>query len=220
MKQLVLDIHLDAPPTLENFFVGDNAPLLASLRAVALGQQQGHIYLWGTAGTGRSHLLRATCAAASAARYLPISALVDGVPPSPALVAVDDVHRLGGSTQIALFNAFNRARENGQTLLLAGDRAPAALALREDLRTRISQCLSFEIEPLTDAARTAILSTLAAQRGLRLDGDVVNYLMRHGRRDMPSLVHTLDALDLASLERKRAITLPLLRELMQDKLTI
>ncbi|MCB1937629.1 MAG: DnaA regulatory inactivator Hda [Rhodocyclaceae bacterium] len=220
MKQLVLDIRLDAPPTLDNFFVGDNAALLASLRAVASGQQRGHIYLWGERCAGRSHLLRATCAAANAARYLPVSALVDGVPPRPALVAVDDVHRLGGSTQIALFNAFNRARENGQTLLLAGDRAPASLVLRDDLRTRISQCLSFEIQPLTDTARAAILSALATQRGLRLDGDVVSYLMRHGRRDMPSLVHTLNALDLASLERKRAITLPLLRTLLQSELTI
>jgi DnaA family protein len=61
---------------------------------------------------------------------------------------------------------------------------------------------------------------LATQRGLRLDGDVINYVMRHGRRDMPALLHTLDALDRASLERKRAITLPLLRELMRAGLTI
>ncbi|MCB1961121.1 MAG: DnaA regulatory inactivator Hda [Rhodocyclaceae bacterium] len=220
MKQLVLDIHLDAPPTLDNYFVGDNAALLASLRALALGEHDGHLYLWGEPSAGRSHLLRATCAAAEAARYLPISALVDGVPSRPALIAIDDVHRLGDSSQIALFNAFNRARENGQTLLLAGDRPPSTLKVREDLRTRISQCLSFEIQPLTDTARTAILSALAAQRGLRLDGEVLRYLMRYGRRDMPSLVHTLDALDHASLERKRPITPTLLRELMQSGLDI
>ncbi|KAA3652661.1 MAG: DnaA regulatory inactivator Hda [Proteobacteria bacterium] len=219
MKQLVLDIRLDAPPTLDNYFAGDNAALVAALAATAQGQGMGHLYLWGAAATGRSHLLRATCAAAGGV-YLRAEAVGDTLPDTPGLLAVDDVHQLGEPAAIALFNAFNRAREHRQTLLLAGDQPPLALQLREDLRTRIGQCLGFEIQPLTDAARSAILSTLAAQRGLRIDGDVVTYLMRHGRRDMPSLLSTLDALDRASLVRKRPITLPLLREMMQSGLDI
>lgn len=219
MKQLVLDIRLDAPPTLDNYFAGDNAPLVAALEATAQGQGMGHLYLWGAAATGRSHLLRATCAA-SGGVYLRADEVGTTLPDTPGLLAVDDVHRLGDAAAIALFNAFNRAREHRQTLLLAGDQPPLALQLREDLRTRIGQCLGFEIQPLTDAARSAILSALATQRGLRIDGDVVSYLMRHGRRDMPSLLTTLDALDRASFERKRPITLPLLREMLQSGLDI
>ncbi|TVO59738.1 DnaA regulatory inactivator Hda [Denitromonas halophila] len=219
MKQLVLDIRLDAPPTLENYFAGDNAALIAALQATVQGQGMGHLYLWGAPATGRSHLLRAACDACQGA-YLNAREVGNTLPGSPALLAIDDINHLGNDAAIALFNAFNRARENGQTLLLAGDLPPRALSLREDLRTRIGQCLGFEIQPLTDAARSAILSTLATQRGLRIDGDVVTYLMRHGRRDMPSLLSTLDALDRASFERKRAITLPLLREMLQSGLDI
>ncbi|MCZ4303700.1 DnaA regulatory inactivator Hda [Zoogloeaceae bacterium G21618-S1] len=219
MKQLVLDIRLDAPPTLENYFAGDNAALIAALQATAQGDGMGHLYLWGAPATGRSHLLRASCGAGQGT-YLNAREIADTLPTTPALLAIDDVHQLSESGAIALFNAFNRARANGQTLLLAGDQPPLALSLREDLRTRIGQCLGFEIQPLTDAARSAILSTLAIQRGLRIDGDVVTYLMRHGRRDMPSLLTTLDALDRASFERKRAINLPLLREMLQSGLDI
>jgi DnaA family protein len=219
MKQLVLDVRLDAPPSLDNFFAGDNPALMATLEALARGEPTGHLYLWSAPAMGRSHLLRASAAAHADGAYLGPAQVAEPLPGN-ALLAIDDVHRLDDTGAIALFNAFNRAAGRGQTLLLAGDAPPRALALREDLRTRIGQCLAFEIQPLTDASRTAILSALAVQRGLRLDGDVVGYLMRHGRRDMPALLHTLDALDRASLERKRPITLPLLRDLMQAGLTI
>lgn len=223
MKQLVLDIRPDAPPTLDNFVVGGNAELVATLRGIT--DLAGHLYLWGPAGSGRSHLLRATLAVAAAAgrttAYITAADVGDELPQTPGLLlAVDDVHALAPAAQIALFNAFNRSRPLGQTLLLAGVDAPRNLALREDLRTRIGQSLIFEVRPLDDESRTAILATLAARRGLRLADEVIDFLMRHGRRDLPSLLAVLDALDTASLERKRAVTLPLLREMMQAGLDI
>ncbi|QID18451.1 DnaA regulatory inactivator Hda [Nitrogeniibacter mangrovi] len=219
MKQLVLDIRLDAPPRLGNYFIGDNRPLLAALDALVRGEPTGHLYLWGQPATGKSHLLRAVAAEAADTGYLGAAEVAEPLP-AHRILAIDDIEHLDDAAAIAVFNAFNRAAAQGQTLLLAGDAPPRELKLREDLRTRIGQCLAFEIQPLTDAARSAILSTLATQRGLRLDGDVIGYLMRHGRRDMPSMLHTLDALDRASLEHKRAITLPLLRDLMRTGLDI
>lgn len=234
MKQLVLDIRPDAPPTLDNFVVGGNEELVATLGAIAAPSAApsvattgaplpGHVYLWGPAGSGRSHLLRGTLAAATGRPTACIAAAEVGreLPQTQdLLLAIDDVDRLGDDAQIALFNAFNRSRSLGQTLLLAGKDAPRQLALREDLRTRIGQCLIYEVRPLDDESRAAILATLATRRGLRLADEVIDFLMRHGRRDLPSLLAVLDALDNASLERKRAVTLPLLREMMQAGLDI
>ena len=76
------------------------------------------------------------------------------------------------------------------------------------------------MQPLDDASRAAFLTTLAERRGLRLADEVVDFLLRHGRRELSSLRGVLDALDAASLERKRPITLPLLREMMQQGLEI
>lgn len=220
MKQLVLDIRPDAPPTLGNFVAGGNDELLAALATLPA-----HVYLWGPHGSGRTHLLRAAVTAAAAvgraALYVRAADAGGALPQTTdALVAVDDLHALDADAQIALFNAFNRARRNGQTLLLAGDAPPLQLALREDLRTRVGQCLVYEVRPLDDEARAAILRTLAERRGLRLADEVTDFLLRHGRRDVPSLLAVLDALDAASLERKRAVTLPLLREMMQTGLEI
>lgn len=228
MKQLVLDIRSDAPPTLDNFVVGANSELVASLSLLATDRSllpARHLYLWGTSGKGRSHLLQAAVAVAAAngrqTHYLNADTVRDALPETPdALLAIDDIDRLRPEAQIALFNAFNRARLNGQSLLLAGLQPPLALALREDLRTRIGQSLIFEVQPLDDDSRAAILATLAERRGLRLADEVVNFLMRHGRRDLPSLLAAFNALDAASLEQKRPITLPLLREMMQQGLAI
>ncbi|PLX72002.1 MAG: DnaA regulatory inactivator Hda [Azoarcus sp.] len=228
MKQLVLDIRSDAPPTLDNFVVGANSELVASLSLLATDRSllpARHLYLWGTSGKGRSHLLQAAVAVAAAngrqTHYLNADTVRDALPETPdALLAIDDIDRLRPEAQIALFNAFNRARLNGQSLLLAGLQPPLALALREDLRTRIGQSLIFEVQPLDDDSRAAILATLAERRGLRLADEVVDFLMRHGRRDLPSLLAAFNALDAASLEQKRPITLPLLREMMQQGLAI
>ena len=230
MKQLVLDIRPDAPPTLENFVAGANAELVAmlSLQAslVTAGQLPArHLYVWGAPGSGRSHLLRATVAMAREhgrpTHLLAAEDVEDGLPETAgALVAVDDIDQLSPDAQIGLFNAFNRSRGNGQSLLLTGPVAPLGLRLREDLRTRIGQCLIYEVQPLDDDSRATILATLAERRGLRLADEVVDFLLRHGRRELSSLLAVLDALDAASLERKRPITLPLLREMMQQGLEI
>lgn len=228
MRQLVLDIHPDSPPTMDNFVVGANIELLAALALLATDRTllpAPHLYLWGASGNGRSHLLQAAVRLAAdggrATHYLGADTIGDTLPETAdALVAIDDIDRLRPDAQVALFNAFNRARLNGQSLLLSGPVAPLGLAVREDLRTRIGQSLIFEVRPLDDDSRAAILSTLAERRGIRLTDDVVDFLLRHGRRDLPSLLATFDTLDAASLELKRPITLPLLREMMQRGLAI
>lgn len=230
MKQLLLDIRPQTPPTLENFVVGANAELVSALGlltspATATQLPTRHLYLWGTPGCGRSHLLRGAIAGARAlgrpTHLLAAADIEDALPDTrDALVAVDDVDQLAPAAQVALFNAFNRSRGSGQALVLAGPCAPLMLQLREDLRTRIGQSLIFEVQPLDDASRAAILTTLAERRGLRIADEVVEFLLRHGRRDLATLRAVLDALDAASLERKRAVTLPLLRELIQHGLQI
>lgn len=225
MKQLTLDLRGDAPPVLENFVAASNADLLASLyEAVPVAEVPQHIFLWGDAGSGRSHLLRSVVtAAAQAGRpacYLQAVDVGATLPEAPGLLlAIDDVEALGPDAQIALFRAFNGARAQRMTLITSGCAAPLHLHLREDLRTRIGQSLIFEVKALTDTDREAILAAQAATRGLRLEPEIVQYLLRHGRRDLTSLLRTLDALDAASLERKRAITLPLLREVLQRDLS-
>lgn len=222
MTQLLLDLLPTQAPSFENFIAGANDELLARLRLLAQPGCFDAIYLWGPAGSGKSHLLAAT--AALALRRRPALLLADRpaasafAAPTGGLLIVDDVDKLDADAQIALFRIFNTARMVGLGLLLAGQQAPAKLELREDLRTRIGQTLIYEVRTLNDEQKADALRRHALERGLRVDEGLVRYLLSHGRRDLPSLMAVLDHLDRATLERQRPATLPLLKEALQLQL--
>ena len=219
MKQLLLDITPPPAPTLDNFVPGRNAELVVALYALANGSSnERFIYLWGADGSGRSHLLRAVVDAARRNGRLTawFDARADAFDAADhALCAVDDVHLLGTEAQIALFNLHNRIHAGSGALIASGNAAPAQLALRADLVTRLASGLVYQVHGLDDEEKSAALRRHADARGFRLSREVADYLLRHARRDMPSLLALLDALDRYSLETKRAITLPLLRELLE-----
>jgi DnaA family protein len=195
MKQLALGISPPPKPTLDNFVPGANAELLARLRELRSGTfAESVLYLWGESGSGKSHLLQASAAAHAA----------------------DDVETLDEASQIGLFNAINEARQSGGVVLAAGNAPPAQLPLRADLKSRLAWGLVYQVKPLDDEERAAYLRAEAARRGMQLPDEVVAYLMTHMRRDLRSLAAILDRLDQVSLELKRPITLPLLREALKE----
>jgi DnaA-homolog protein len=219
MRQLTLDVRPEVPVLLDNFVIGDNAGLLAALHAQIAARDGSWLYLWGDLGSGRSHLLQAAITEASLAGrntcYL-TAGQGSFLQMEPGLVAaLDDVDQFDADSQAALFRALIQARDAQGTLILAGNAPPQYLALREDVRTRIGQALIFEIHPLEDTDKGILLLQRAKARGMLLDADIVEYLMRHGRRDVPWLMSVLDALDEASLTLGRPITLPLLQEILQ-----
>jgi DnaA family protein len=220
VKQLTFDFVAPAAPTLDLFVAGRNAELVERLRALAVPGGERFIYLWGSTGSGRTHLLESALALLRAAtrttRYVgcgPQSAFSEALLDADAL-AVDDVDRLDEAGQIALFNMYNALRERGKTLLAAGNAPPVQLALRPDLVTRLSWGLVYQVHALTDAEKAEALAHHAAARGFSLQPEVRQYLLTHVRRDMATLLAMLDALDRYSLEAKRAVTVPLVRELL------
>lgn len=222
--QLLLDLKPKQLPTLDNFVAGPNIELVGRLQGLASGRNFDALYLWGSKGSGKSHLLSATAGFAEGKRPILLQHGADTtgtlIAPTGALLLIDDIERLDADAQVALFRMFNSARMIGLAILLSGARPPLELELREDLRTRIGQCLIYEVRPLSDEEKGAALHRHALLRGMRLDENVVQYLMRHGRRDLPSLMAILDGLDRASLVQKRQPTLPLLRELLQSSLEL
>lgn len=222
MKQLALTLAPPPEPSLDNFYPGRNVELVAALRGLADGiSAERFFYLWGEPGCGRSHLLRAM-AGEFAARNIATVYVASGsaLPPAdPALraLAVDDVDRLHPGAQGAFFNLYNSVRERQGIVLAAGSQPPAKLAMRPDLVTRLGWGLVYQVHALVDEEKIAALKRHAATRAFDLPDGVAEYLLRHFRRDLPSLMSMLDALDQYSLEAKRPITLPLLRELPQSE---
>ncbi|TEA80077.1 DnaA regulatory inactivator Hda [Allopusillimonas ginsengisoli] len=221
-QQLILDLLPPSPPSLENFVAGQNAAVLHALAHCTPGHA---LYLWGAPGAGRSHLLQAVAQQDDALYVGPdgpaatLSALASADTFPYRLVSIDNVELMDERDQTALFALYNRWREVATTneafaMVLAGDRAPLALPLREDLRTRLGWDLVYRLELLSDDDRAQALETRASERGLRLAPEVVNWILTHYSRDMRLLSALLEALDRYSIEKKRAITVPLLKDLL------
>lgn len=196
MKQLLLDIKPPAPPTLQNFVVGRNAEAITCLNAALTNNAQPQfIYLWGEKGCGKSHLL-------SACKAMEVR-------------VADNVHLLDNDAQIALFNEYNQLKEAGSFLITAGLHAPTQMGLRDDLATRLAWGLVYQLHPLNDEEKAQALKQHAAERGILLPSEVVDYCLRYLRRDLPTLMTTLDALDEWSLTEKKPVTVPMLKKLLQ-----
>lgn len=216
MTQMLLGISPDWIPTLDNFVAGHNAELLSALNlALHKAQAERGFYIWGETGGGKTHLLQG---AVEKAHTLGLSAEYarGSVPAAAQLVAVDDVELLDDAAQIALFDLYNHQRENGGILLVSGMAAPAHLQLRDDLRTRLGWGLIYQVQALSDEEKALALQQHAQARGFILAPEVTQYLLRHGRRDLPSLLAVLDALDEHCLRLKRAASVPLLKEVMRN----
>ena len=217
MRQLALDLTVPPVPAFENFIVGCNAEVLTHLNAAIAGSGERFVYVWGEPGCGRTHLLKAAAMAAGAgATYIACAAASDFNDAAPLLVA-DDVDHLGSDAQIALFNRYNTLREQGGGLIASGKVPPVQLKLRADLMTRLGWGLVVQVHALSDPEKAQALAQHAQARGFTLPHEVIAYLLTHAPRDMGALFATLDALDRHSRESKRAVTVPLAREMVNIK---
>ena len=227
MQQLPLGIRLRSDASFDNFVVGDNAVLVATMRQFASTASPVHaLYLHGASGSGRSHLLHAAATAAAAAgrqvALLPLQ--LSGLSPEvlagfeqSELVCIDDLDAVCADRAWAeaLFHLFNAVRDRGGQLLFAASQPPAALACGlPDLQSRLASMLVCAVQELSDDDKQALLMQRGAERGLRVPMEVAQYLLNRHSRALSDLLALLDQLDQASLAEQRRLTVPFVRQVL------
>lgn len=226
-EQLPLGLQLKASARFSNFVAGPNAELIGQLRQAARAPGETFFFCWGSAGSGRTHLLQACChEAASDGRTVAYVSLRDTVGLSPALlegweqfdlVCVDDVDAVAGDPdwEEALFHLYNRMRESGSTLIVSASAAPAQLRIGlPDLLSRLGWGVVYQLKALDDTQRMQALQLRARQRGCEMPDETASYLLRRLPRDMPALFDLLDHLDQASLAAQRKLTVPFVKSVL------
>lgn len=223
--QLPLALRYPADQRFETWL---GAPVaLAQLQALATGESGDGLYLQGGSGSGKTHLLLATCAAAEAAgrraNYLSLARVrghardaLQGIEQAD-LLALDDLDALAGGhdDEVALFDLHNRVRDAGVALVYAAREVPAALPLvLPDLRSRLAHCTLLALRALDDEGRAQVLRQRAASRGLVFDEAALEWLLKRCSRDLADLAALFERLDRAALAAQRRLTVPFLRQVL------
>ena len=222
MEQLPLRVHLRDWARFETFVAGPN---VAAVEALAdTGRTAARVvWLWGRAGTGKTHLLQAACAADGAAgaatAYIDLR---DTTEPERlegcetlATVCLDslEVAATDAGWNAALFRLHTLMQDLQGRLVVASRAAPASIAFRlADLRSRLLAADAWQLQELDDDEQVRALQLRAERRGLTLADDAALFLVRRLPRDMHSLCRVLDQLDEASLVAQRRLTVPFLRQ--------
>ncbi len=227
MKQIALDIGLATGPTLQNFFPGPNLPAYQHLGlwlgpgGARASRSPVPTYLWGSCGSGKTHLLKAVREALreQGASTGWMDATMQEPPTfseSWEAVLLDDVHLFTAVQQQAAFNWFVHAQTLQRAVLGTGNQPPAGLRLRDDLRTRLGWGHVFALTVLSEPERRAVLRKAADARGVFLGDEVMDFMLTRFSRDLPSLMELLDLIDAYALRTKRAITVPMIRAMMDE----
>ena len=226
-QQLPLGLQLRAAARFANFIAGPNRELLEQLQHSADGKGEPFFLLWGSVGTGKTHLLHASCHQATAvAREVAYLSLRD-VADMPtqllegweryALVCLDDVDAIAGQRdwEEALFHLYNRIREQGGVLIVSSSALPASVPFcLPDLVSRLGWGLVYQLQSLNDEQRLEALQQRAQQRGCEIPDETGRYLLRRLPRDMPALFDLLERLDEASLAAQRRLTVPFVKSVL------
>jgi DnaA family protein len=220
VKQIPLAILPEQAPSFESFLVGENGAAVQHLKG--LQDPAAPVYLWGPAGSGKTHLMRALAGQRQVAGervgwFEPRSPLPWTVDEGWSLVVLDDCQDFDALQQQAAFAAFVEALAAGVQVVAAGRVPPVDLPVRDDLRTRLGWGHVFALQPLGEEQARAALRREADRRGIFLSDDVMDYLLTRFARDLKHLMRLLDRLDCFALSQHRNVTVPLLKTMLAEE---
>jgi len=165
-------------------------------------------YVYGGAGSGKSHLLSAICDSyldvGKSAIQVSLLELLDA--PTEAisaldqydLVALDDIEAISGVPhwQKAVFHLINYNNEGGGQLVFSSRFAPIELKLElPDLQSRLTQAVSVKVPTGSlHADRLALVTSVLSRRGIHIDQQIIDYLLTHGPHQTSLLLQSLEQL--------------------------
>jgi len=227
-QQLALPVNLEVEASFANYYLPETSSNLQAMRclySMANGHGESVALVWGEEDVGLSHLLHACVRQAKhanlSAAYVILTEQADEPTlSSPALVeldllCIDDVHHIAhqAAKERTLFTLFNRLRERGGRLIFASHRAPQALRIQlPDLNSRVLSGPVYQLQPLDDDAKVRAVQLQAHQLGMQISADVAHYIVNRSPRGLGSLFAVLKQLDQATLESKRRLTIPFIKQ--------
>ena len=209
------------------FIQGENKYLLQLLDTLTKKEQNDCLYIWGSEGTGKTHLLQAACKQAdemnSQVTYIPLKQhrefdfeILNGLGKLD-LICVDDLEYVSDNMewQQRLTLLYNEIRDNNNSIIISSTVSPKNANIElDDLKSRLVWGQVHKIIPPDDELKIEILRRKASERSFELTKSVAEFLISRADRDLNSLIKILDEIDHSSLAEKRKVTVPFVKELI------
>ncbi|MGX5201660.1 DnaA regulatory inactivator Hda [Aliikangiella sp. IMCC44632] len=227
MLQLPLNVQLDDSSTFDNFEASHNLQLIERLSTLADATPE-FIFIWGASETGKTHLAQALCHSFAErnllAAYLPLdnesfdAEILQGMHHLD-LVCIDNVEAVKAKSEweVALFNLYNELKADHKHLIIFSNAAPAQTQFNlADLNSRLSAMEIYKLEALSDTGKISLFQSRATHRGLDIPAEVAKFILSRYSRSVADLVEILDTLDRSSMMLQRKVTIPLVKEILDQ----
>ena len=221
-KQLIFPWSTKNKASFEDYYFED---INLSIKDALLKQDD--LFVYGISGTGKSFLLQSICNHISLAKklslYIPLNDVIKHGPgfldslEELDLICIDEIDLIAGNKEweIAIFNLINNCLISKCRLIFSSQINPSNIEFNlVDLFSRIKKIDHMELFPITDNNHENAIRFITKTKSLNLGDNEINYLMTHSKRNISNLIEILEKLDKLSLELKRKITIPLIKEVI------
>ena len=117
-------------------------------------------------------------------------------------------------SEIDLFNLYNSSKDNSSKLILRENSLIQKNILLPDLKSRINSNIELVMPKLTDKDKKHIIEIELIKRGLSIKEKNLDFIMNHSSRNLETLQTLVNKLDKLTMERKKNISIPLIKELI------
>ena len=222
MNQLGLPFSINASFVLDDFSGEKNQELVVNILNLIKGKATANIFVYGDKGFGKSHLLQGVIIEGlkqdQKSVYLDlnddISTDIFELISDFQIIALDNVDQCNQDNEKYIFDLINKLHSTNQMIVFSSRVKPEGLSVFIDLKTRLSLASIYSLNRLDDDEIQNVIKRKLNNKSLKVDQRVIDYLIKNQTRDLKKIVEIIDKLDTFSLEKKRSITVPLIRQML------
>ncbi len=120
--------------------------------------------------------------------------------------------------ELALFNLINACLLKDCKIFISSKVTAKHLEINlVDLKSRLLAFPAFELPEINEDEKLKALKEAASRKGWKLEDNVLSYILTHTSRNLSDLMSLMNELDTFSLEKKRKVSIALVRELISNK---